>query len=125
MPATAARIGFITQEFRNVAASDAAVKTLYGELARDTGEDPVETFFDSTADAQAMADERLVLLKADRRRFRMEAKGVQSFTGTLDFSQVTPAATVIDDERAANHSAAIVEVSVDLGGDKTTFVTWG
>lgn len=125
MVATSARIGFVTQEWRSVASSDAAVKGRYGELARDTEDEPVESFFDSTADAQAMNDARLVLLKGDRRRFRIDASGAQSFTGALAFTQVTPTATVIDDERAASFAAAIVEVTVDLAGEKTTFTNWG
>lgn len=125
MPATPARIAFIREQFRTVVASDTAVKDKYGDAARDTGDQIIETFFDETADAQAMADERLALLKADRRRFKQEARGAQSFTGDLDFSQETPAATVIDDEREANHPAAIVEAGLTFGDDKTTFVTWG
>lgn len=125
MPATAARIGFVTQEVRTVVASEAAVKTKYGELARDSGEAPVETFFDNIADAQAVANERLTLLKADRRRFAQDVRGAQSLTGALAVTQTTPAANVIDDERGANHVAAIVEASVDLGAEKTNFRTWG
>jgi hypothetical protein len=125
MVATPARIAFVTQEFRTVVASDAAVKTKYGDKARDTKEQPFETFFDSTSDAQTMANERLALLKADRRRFRQDVRGVLSFTDALAFTQKTPAATVIDDERAANHAAAIVEVSVSYGDNKTTLQTWG
>lgn len=129
MTATPARIGFVTHEWRRSVASDAAVKTKYGEAARDTGDkegELVETFFDDPADALVMATERLNLLKADRRRFRQEVNEVLSFTGALDFSQVTPAATVIDDERSANHAAAIVEIpAVDFGSNKTTVVTWG
>lgn len=125
MTATAARIAFVLEATRNVVASDTAVKTRYGELARDTGDEPVETFFDSTADAQAMANERMALLKADRRRFRQEVRGVLSFTGSLDYSQTTPAATVIDDERSASHNAAIVELSISYGEGKTALQTWG
>jgi hypothetical protein len=125
MPATAARIAFVLAEFRSVVASDAAVKTKYGDQARDTREEPFETFFDNTADAQVIADARLTLVKADRRRFKQDARGVQTFTGPLDFSQTTPAVNVIDDERSANHNAASVELGLDLGGEKTTFLTWG
>lgn len=129
MTATAARIGFVTQEFRSALPTpDSAVKTKYGELARDTadlGDGIVETFFDDVADALTMATERLNLLKPDRRRFKQDIRGIQSFTGGLALTQVTPAATVIDDERSANHAAAIVEVGVDLAGEKTTLITWG
>jgi hypothetical protein len=129
MVATPARIGFVTQEFRSALPTpDSAVKTKYGELARDSADVDggiIETFFDDPADALTMATERLNLLKADRRRFKQDARGIQAFTGSLALTQTTPAATVIDDERAANHAAAIVEVAVDLTGEKTTFITWG
>jgi hypothetical protein len=125
MVATPARIGFVMQEFRSVVSSDAAVQTKYGNQARDTADTPIESFFDSTTDAQTVNDARLVLLKADRRRFKQDSRGVQTLTGALDISQVTPAVTVIDDERQANHNAAMVEIAVDLGGDSTTITSWG
>jgi hypothetical protein len=129
MVATPARIGFVTQQFRSALPTpDSAVKTKYGELARDTADlndSIVESFFDSVADALVLATERLNLLKADRRRFKQDARGIQSFTGGLDFTQVTPAVTVIDDERGASHAAAVVEVQVDLTGEKTSFISWG
>jgi hypothetical protein len=115
MPATAARIGFVTQEWRRSVASDPAVKTLYGEAARDTaGKDgePVETFFDEPADALTMATQRLSLLKANRRRFKQDVNEVLEFTGSLDFSQVTPAVRVVDTD-------------LDEGANKTVIVSWG
>lgn len=125
MTATAARIGLITQQFRTVEAKDAAVQTRYGKDARDTGADPVETFFDDMADVQAICNERFGLLKRDRRRFRHTVASLLDFTGALDFSQVTPAAAVIDTDRGANLLSAIVEISLDYGANKTTLVTWG
>lgn len=50
MPATSARIAFVTQDVRTAEATDAAIKTVYGALARETGPEPVETFFDNVAD---------------------------------------------------------------------------
>lgn len=136
MTATPARIGFVTQEFRSVVSIDSAVQTKYGNLARNSSTQttagdpnatgsPVETFFESTADAQVISDARLTLLKGDRRRFVQDSRGVQSFTGGLDFSQVTPTVQVTDDLRGASHLAATVEISVDLGGEKTKFISWG
>ena len=61
MPATPARIGFILQEFRKVTVESPGVVTKYGDAAR-TSDDPVETFFNTTADALAMAQERQDLL---------------------------------------------------------------
>lgn len=129
MTATAAQIGFVTSQFRSAVASDSSVKTAYGEKARDSADDKsdpiVETFLEDPADAQVIANERLTLLSADRRRFRQDVNKIIAFTGTLDFSQVTPAVTVIDDDRQANHAAAIVEIGVRFGDNKTSLVTWG
>lgn len=129
MTATPARIGFVTQQWRSALPTPlTAVKTKYGELARDTADldtKLIESYFDNVADALVLASARLTLLSGDRRRFVQESRGVQSFTGSLDFSQVTPAVNVIDDDRLANHNAATVEISVDLGGDKTTITSWG
>lgn len=125
MVATAGRIAFVRQEYRTAVSSDATVKTNYGSLARDTGADVIETHFDSAADAATMAAERMSLLSGDRRRFKQTVRGARALTGTLDVTQRTPTATVIDEERQANHAAAIVEVVVDLASDTTSFVTWG
>lgn len=125
MVATPEQIGFVRQEWRTVVASDSAVKTKYGDRARDTKDEVIETFFDSITDAQAVANARLAFLKADRRRFRQKARGAYEMTGDLDFSQVTPTVQVVDEERDADLAAAVVGVQVDLGGDNTTFHSWG
>lgn len=125
MTATPARIGFIVQATRSVVAADAAVKTKYGELARDTKDEPVETYFDSTTDAQALANERLGFLKVDRRRFRQTVRGVLDITGAYAFNQVLPAVTVIDDERQANLSAVVVDIAIDPLNERTDVICWG
>ena len=125
MPATTSRIAFITQQYRSaVAGPDSGVATKYGNLARDTKDTPVESFFESEADAGLMATERLNLLKADRRYFKPTV--VDAATGLgLDYSQVTPTATYIDDERQFNAAVAIVAVQVDLGSERTMLEVWG
>lgn len=124
MPATASRIGFITQEVRNATAGpDASVVTKYGDLARDTDE-PLECFFDSVDDATIVAQERLTLLSADRRRLVSEISGAETAQG-LTFNQVTPTARVIDAEKAADLSAAIVEIGIDYETSKSILTVWG
>ena len=61
MPATSARIGFIQQEFRKVTVTSSNPQTRYGAMARETA-DPVETFFDSEADALTVATARQLSL---------------------------------------------------------------
>lgn len=123
MPATPARIGFILQEFRKVTVETASVATKYGDQARDS-DDPVETFFDSTSDALAMAQERQDLLDADRRQFRATAAGLDEALG-FDYSAVTPTVRVVDSELAADQDAIVVELSVDFGRDRQAITAWG
>ncbi len=126
MPATAARIAFCSQEFRTVAASDSAIKTRYGAAARDTLDAPVETFFDSASDTQAMVDERFALLKRDARKFSVEIARLVDFSGGLSFLQTVPAATLIDTEKGANLAVAITSINaLDYDAEKTTVTVWG
>jgi len=124
MPATAFRIGFITQEFRTVTAGpDSTVDTKYGKLARKT-EEPLETYFDDVADAQSICNARKTLLSADRRRFQQSVSG-EGFVLGLGYNLTTPAVTVVDTERLANLTAIVVEAGVDFESEKSVVTTWG
>jgi hypothetical protein len=134
MPATAARIAFVTNEFRTVVSSNSAIKTRYGTAARDSAtttvipvtDAPIETFFDSTTDAQTMCDERFALLKADRRKFGVTVASLLDFSGALAFTANAPAATLIDREKSANLSVAITGISaLDYESGSTTLTCWG
>lgn len=124
MPATASRIGFITQAVRNATAGpDPAVATKYGEQARDTTE-PLECFFDSVSDATIVATSRLALLSPDRRRLLTEISGADTGRG-LSYNLATPGVRVIDDEKAADLNCAIVEIGMDFEADRTILSNWG
>lgn len=124
MPATPSRIGFITQEFRVATAGpDTAVEALYGKAARDTTE-PLESFFDSVADAQAMADERLALLSAKRTLVTVSIDEIEAAAG-FDRSQVLPTVRVIDDEQNRNSPALVVAITIDMNTQRATLETWG
>lgn len=124
MTATAERIGFITEEYRIVTSGpDNDVLLKYGSLARRATE-PAATYLDSVLDAQALCDERHNLLKQDRRRFQQTVSG-EDFGLGLEYSETTPTVTIIDSERDANFSAAIVEISVDLEAGTSSIVAWG
>ena len=124
MPATPARIALVTQEFRTVKdGPTTAVDTKYGAAARKT-EEPIETFFEVEADAQSMCTERRTLLGRDARRFVQTVQGEATGMG-LSYSTTSPVATVIDDERLANHTAAISEITIDFDKEKTKLETWG
>lgn len=123
MPATPARIGFILQEFRKVTVETGSVATKYGDAAR-ISDDPVETFFDSTSDALAMAQERQDLLDADRRQFRAVANGLTEAL-ELDYSATTPTVRVTDSELVADQDAIVVELSIDFGQNRQSITAWG
>lgn len=124
MPATASRIGFITQEFRVATVENTgSIPAKYGSLARKTDE-PVETMFDDISDVQAICDERFALLSVDRRRFQQAISG-EVFVLGLAYEITTPAVTVVDGERAANLNAAIVEIGVDFQSEKSAIMAWG
>ncbi len=125
MPATPARIGFISQEFRTDFAEDIAVKARYGNAARDTTSGIVETFFDTLADVKAIAEERLTLLKADRRKVKATTRGIVAFTGGLDFSQNLPAMRVIDPEKLIDRNMALVSIKRSYGANTTELGLWG
>lgn len=125
MPATPERIGLVTNEFRVVTARSQQVADRYGSDAREEGvDDPVETFFESEADAQAMANARLALVGRERRRFRATTTDPLA-PFNIPLAPVTPAAQVIDAERLANLSCGIAEIGVDFRRDLSVFTVWG
>lgn len=125
MPATPARIAFVINQYRLATAGpDAGVVAKYGTTARDTP-DPIETFFVATGDAQIMADERLALLSADRRRATIVASGIRALPAALAVAPLMPVAHVTDTQRAIDRDAAVVELGLDFERDQTTFGVWG
>jgi hypothetical protein len=129
MPATPARIARIIQPYtKAIAGPDAAIAAAFGELARETpADEPVETFFSNVNDAQALADERLALMKANRSRFDAELGGEEglAFARTLVYSQTTPCATVIDAERDTNRTAAVAQIRINLNSGSAGLLLWG
>lgn len=123
MPATPARIGFIQEPFRRVVAETAAIKTRFGDLARES-EDPVETFFDNEADAQVIATARQSLLGTERRRFQVRTKGIEDVLA-LNFGGDVPIAHYVDTERGVDRNMLLSEVVMDLGRGTATLTVWG
>lgn len=127
MPASPARIGFITQPYRLApTAVDATVEAAYGDLARETKtEEPIETLFDDMDDVQAMADERLALLNEERGRYQSVLPNAVSFAMGLDYSQVTPTGNVVDPERDTDKPALVTEIGIDFRRDAVALNMWG
>jgi len=126
MPATPSRIGFITQAFRITTAGPLpAVGDLYGNAARKTVA-PLPTFFDNTADADVMAEERLALLGAQRSLFTAQ---IDSADTALDIAQDTETglatARLIDDEQDRDTNCIVVGFTADMNAERSTLVTWG
>ncbi|MBP6555670.1 MAG: hypothetical protein KA233_08320 [Novosphingobium sp.] len=124
MTATAARIGFISQPFRKAIVESATVKSQYGALARET-EDPIETFFDSVADADTMAEARQALLGVHRRRFQATVKGVEEGLALDYTSGVAPVVDYTDSLRSIARTMLIGEVTFDMAKQRSTYSIWG
>jgi hypothetical protein len=124
MPATASRAEYVKTGYRTVRnGPDAAVATKYGDAARKTIE-PVATFFEAEADAQAMCDERMALLSPDRRKLSQSVSG--EMTGlSFNYTITTPQAQIVDDRRLVDHASLIAEFSIDFGKSQTSVESWG
>lgn len=124
MPAAPSRIGFITSEFRVITAGpNGAVSALYGNKARDTAE-PLVTYFDSTDDAQSVADERLAILQVQRSLVPVSIDQVDP-AADLDFDLILPTVRIIDDEQDRNSPALVVGLTIDMNTDRSLLETWG
>lgn len=123
MPATVSRIGFIQQEFRRVVSTSPAMQTRYGSIARET-EDPIETYFDSSANAQVIADGRQSLLGTERRRFTVRLNSADELLA-LNYIGAVPVVRYVDGEKDADRKALITEITVDLEKDAATVGVWG
>lgn len=123
MAATASRIGFIMQEWRRTVASDATIQTRYGNLARES-DDPIETFFDNTADAAVIASARQALLGAERRRFALTIAGIDDAL-TIATGNAPVSATYRDTERDIDRTMLVAEVAIDLDRERANLTVWG
>lgn len=123
MPATTARATFIRNGFRRVIASTSSMQTRYGNLAR-ISDDPIETFFDSTADAQVIADARQALLGAERRRFKPVVNDITDALA-LAYTSAAPLGHYTDPERSADMTVIISDMVIDLEKNSATFTVWG
>lgn len=124
MPATPARIGFISTAFRRAIAETPSAKARHGDLAR-SSEDPIETFFDSPDDAQKMANARQLLLSPERRRFQCSAAGLSE---ALDLDLIggsVPLVHYVDSERDADGAMLIAEIGYDFAKQASSFTIWG
>lgn len=126
MPATAARAAFVAEELRSAVWQDPSVQALYGKVARDTADSPIDTYFDSMADVQTMANERGALLGAHVRAFRLQLADLVDLDGDFSLATALPGARVRIEEAVADMACAIVSIeSYDTAAETTTLALWG
>lgn len=123
MPATPARIGYIQSEWRRVTATSNSAQIRHGALARKS-DDPVETFFDSVADAQVVCNVRQALLSAERRRFQVSVSEIDEVLA-LSYLGAVPLGRYRDTERAVDRSVLVSEIAIDLGAHAAQLTVWG
>lgn len=123
MAATPARIGFILEDYRRAITENATTKAQYGSLARKS-DDPVETFFDEVGDAEVMAQERLDMLSAARRRFTVQVTGVFEVLD-MEYTEGLPVVRYRDLDRDIDRMMVVGDIAIDLGRNGAALNIWG
>lgn len=125
MTATPARIGFITRPYRPVVVINAAVEAAFGDDARDTKDEPVETWFVNPAHTTAIGNERMALVGVTGRRRAISSIKEIIPIPSANYQSVTPTVRVLDAEKDLDAVQSVVEFGLDLGSNETTIVSWG
>ncbi|WP_374139375.1 hypothetical protein [Sphingomonas sp.] len=126
MPATPARAAFVSEEYRSAVYQNTGIKTLYGKVARDTLDAPIDTYFDDVSAVQTMVNERGALLEKHARAFRLQIGAPVDIGGVFAINNLLPGATVKSDELLANMSCAVVAIEAyDTGTGQATVAVWG
>lgn len=120
MPATDADIAAASRDVVTATWSNAAIAARYPS-ARDGSVEPARAYFDSLADAQAMANARGALIGVERRRFAVVVEQVLA----IDPTAGVPQARVIDGEQALDATMLGARVEVDLEQDRTSLEVFG
>jgi len=124
MPASPSRIGFVMEPVRRAVSETAAVTERHGSLAR-RDDEPVETFFDSVADAHTMADARQALLSPERRRFSVTVAGLDAALELDIAGPELPVGSWNDPDKSLARDVAVSGVGFDFGAQKAALVVWG
>ena len=126
MPATPARAAFVSEEYRSATWTNDGNRTLYGKVARDTLDQPVDTFFDDISAVQTMVNERGALIGQHARAFRVAIGVGVDIEGALAIDDVLPCATVKSNDLVANMTCAVVAIeSYDTGTGQAVVAVWG
>jgi hypothetical protein len=127
MPATKEQAEFVASEYRIVKSGpDTSVVAKYGARARKTTE-PIPSYFEAEADAQAVQATRHSLLSGDRRRFVTSISGEQTGLDMVLLSD-PPTVTLVDQEAGeSNFNAPVIvcEAFVSSKTETTRLEVWG
>lgn len=120
MPASDADIAAASRDVVTATWSSTTIAARYPS-ARDGSLDPASGYFDSLADAQAIADARGELIGAERRRFAVVVEQLLN----IDPTAGVPQARVIDSEQALDATMLAARIEVDLEQDRTSYELFG
>lgn len=120
MPATDSDIAAASRDVVVATWASATIAARYPS-ARDGSLDPAPGYFDSLADAQAMADARGALIGVERRRFAVAIEEVL----TIDPTSGIPQARVVDAEQALDATMLAARIEVDLEQERTSLEVFG
>lgn len=126
MPATPARAAFVSEEYRSAVFQNTSIKSLYGKVARDTLDAPIDTFFDDVSAVQSRVNERGALLEKHARAFRLQLAAPVDIDGVFAIDDLLPGATIKSDELVLNMTCAVVAIEAyDTGTGQATVAVWG
>jgi hypothetical protein len=120
MPAIDADIGAASRDVVTATWSDPAIAARHPS-ARDGTVEAAPGYFDSLADAQAVANQRGALIGAERRRFAVVADAVLAFNPALGL----PQARVIDAEQSLDATLLAARIEVDFEQERTSLEVFG
>ena len=120
MPATDADIAAASRDVVTATWSNATIAARYPS-ARDGSLEPARGYFDSLADAQAMADARGALIGVERRRFAVVVEEVLPIDPAIGVPQVR----LVDTEQVVNSTFLASRIEVDLEQDRTSYELFG
>jgi hypothetical protein len=120
MPAAIADIVAATRAGAIVTWADGVTAARYPN-ARDGTVTPAPGFFDSSSDAQAVADARGLLIGAERRRFAVDVEELV----WPDVESGVPTLRLIDDEQRADLACLAARIELDLDAETTSLELFG
>lgn len=121
MTATSARIRLCIRESEFATASDAAVLAARPDAKPNGSDDEaIPSFFNSTADAQIMLNERFAFQKSERGHEAAEADTPLSIGSGVAITPVLPKAKMVDVDRPLDQLMILRGMAVDFETDRNS-----